>query len=61
MMAYISGSLFLLPIMHLTGIIHHWNEMNDSFFAGFLKGLIFTLVACGITIPFTKKGMVWKS
>ena len=61
MMAYVSGSLFLLPIMHLTGIIHHWNEMNDSFFAGFLKGLIFTLVACGITIPFTKKGMVWKS
>jgi hypothetical protein len=61
MMAYVSGSLLLLPFMHLTGVIHYWNGMNDSFVSGFLKGLIFTLVACGITIPFTKKGMVWKS
>lgn len=61
MMAYVSGSLLLLPIMHLTGIIHYWDEMNSSFLLGFLKGFLFTLVACGVTIPFTKKGMVWKS
>jgi predicted acyltransferase len=61
MMAYVSGSLLLLPLMHLTGLIHYWDEMNSNFFWGFLKGLLFTLVACGITIPFTKKGMVWKS
>lgn len=61
MMAYVSGSLLLLPLMHLTGVIHYWNGMNGSFFIGFLKGLLFTIVACGVTIPFTKKGMVWKS
>ncbi len=61
MMAYVSGSLLLLPLMHITGIIHYWNGMNGSFLSGFLKGLLFTLVACGITFPFTKKGMVWKS
>ncbi len=61
MMAYVSGSLLLLPLMHLTGVIQYWNGMNGSFLSGFLKGLLFTLVACGITFPFTKKGMVWKS
>jgi predicted acyltransferase len=61
MMAYVSGSLLLLPLMHLTGINHYWDGMNGSFFMGFLKGLLFTLLACGITFPFTKKGMVWKS
>ncbi len=61
MMAYVSGSLLLLPLMHLTGVIQYWNGMNGSFLSGFLKGLLFSLVACGITFPFTKKGMVWKS
>lgn len=61
MMAYVSGSLLLLPLMHLTGIIAYWDAMNGSFLLGFLKGLLFTLLACGVTIPFTKKGMVWKS
>lgn len=61
MMAYVSGSLLLLPIMHLVGISDYWDKMNSSFMMGFLKGLLFTLFACAITIPFTKKGLVWKS
>ena len=61
MMVYVSGSLLLLPLMHLTGIYSYWDGMNNSFLLGFLKGLLFTMAACGITIPFTKKGMVWKS
>ncbi len=61
MMAYVAGSLLLLPLMHLTGLIFYWDKMNSSFLLGFIKGLLFTIVACGITIPFTKKGMVWKS
>ena len=61
MMAYVTGSLFLIPIMNLTGIISYWDNMNSSFLLGFLKGFLFTLAACGFTIPFTKKGMTWKS
>lgn len=61
MMAYVSGSLFLLPVMQITGIYEAWSGMNDSAWIGFLKGLVFSVVACGITIPFTKKGMIWKS
>lgn len=61
MMAYVSGSLLLLPLMHLVGIYDYWNSMNTNFFMGFMKGLLFTLVACSITFPFTKKGFIWKS
>lgn len=61
MMAYVSGSLFLLPVMQITGIYEAWSGMNDSAWIGFLKGLVFSVVACGITIPFTKKEMIWKS
>ena len=61
MMVYVTGSLFLLPIMQLTGLKLYWDNMNNSFFLGFMKGLIFTIVACSITMPFTKKGMIWKS
>lgn len=61
MMAYVSGGLLVLPLLQLTGVYHIWSAMNQNAWLGFLKGLIFTLVACGITIPFTKKGMIWKS
>jgi predicted acyltransferase len=61
MMAYVSGSLLVLPLLQLTGVYDVLSAMNDNAWLGFLKGLIFTLIACGITIPFTKKGMIWKS
>ena len=61
MMAYVSGSLLLMPIMHLTGINTYWDDMNSNALLGFLKGFSFTMIVCLITIPFTKKGMTWKS
>ena len=61
MMAYVSGSLLVLPLLQLTGVYDLWSAMNQNAWMGFLKGFIFTLIACSITIPFTKKGMVWKS
>ena len=61
MMAYVSGSLLLMPIMHLTDINTYWDAMNSNSMLGFLKGFSFTMIVCLITIPFTKKGMIWKS
>lgn len=61
MMAYVSGGLLLLPLLQLTGLYDIWSSLHQNAWIGFLKGVIFTLVACGITIPFTKKGMIWKS
>ena len=61
MMAYVLGALLLLPIMKITGLYTYWNAMNSSAFMGFLKGFVYTMVVCLVTIPFTKKGLVWKT
>ncbi len=61
MMAYVSGSLLLMPIMHLTGISNYWDAMNCNATLAFLKGFSFTMIVCLISIPFTKKGLIWKS
>jgi predicted acyltransferase len=61
MMAYVTGGLLLGPVLKLTGLYDYWAAMNTNAWVGFLKGFLFTIIACGITIPFTKKGMIWKS
>lgn len=61
MMAYVLGALFLIPLLKLTGLYYYWNSMNTSWFFGFMKGFIFTIIVCGITVPFTKKGLIWKT
>jgi predicted acyltransferase len=61
MMAYVTGGLLLGPVLKLTGLYDHWAAMNTNAWMGFLKGFLFTMIACGITIPFTKRGMIWKS
>ncbi|MBA4259416.1 MAG: DUF5009 domain-containing protein [Chitinophaga sp.] len=61
MMAYVLGALLLIPFMKLTGLYPYWNSMNTNWFLGFMKGFVFTIIACGITIPFTKKGLIWKT
>ncbi|MBX9733329.1 MAG: DUF5009 domain-containing protein [Chitinophagaceae bacterium] len=61
MMAYVSGGLLILPLLHITGLYPLWNSMNTNVVSAFLKGFLYTLVVCGITIPFTKKGIVWRS
>jgi hypothetical protein len=61
MMAYVLGALLLIPFMKLTGLYPYWNSMNTNWFLGFMKGFVFTFIACGITIPFTKKGLTWKT
>lgn len=61
MMAYVSGTLLLLPIMKITGLYAYWSAMNNNIFMGCMKGIIYTLFVCLFTFPFTKKGLVWKT
>lgn len=61
MMAYVMGGLVLTPLLHLTGLYGIWSGMNQGFVMGLLKGLLFTVVACALTLPFTRKGITWKS
>ena len=61
MVAYVAGSLLLMPLMHLTGVITIFNHMNTNAWVGFLKGVLFTGVVSLITIFFTHKKWFWKT
>lgn len=61
MIAYIAGSNFVMPILALTGLSTLLNYMLINPWLGFLKGLIFTLLAALVTSFFTKKKIFWRS
>ena len=61
MVAYVAGSLLLIPIMQLTGLNKYFDAMNTNAFVGFLKGVLFTGIVSLITIFFTKKGWFCKT
>jgi hypothetical protein len=61
MVAYVAGSLLLLPVLHLTGTIRIFEGMNANAGLGFLKGILFTGIVSFITIVFTKRGWFWKT
>jgi predicted acyltransferase len=61
LMAYMMGSLLVLPLLHVTGLYTYWNAMHTNPFIGFLKGLLFTLLVCIITNIFTKYKVILKT
>jgi len=61
MIAYISGSNFVMPVLALTGLSTILNNLLINPWLGFLKGLIFTLLAALVTSFFTKKKIFWRS
>lgn len=61
MIAYIAGSNFVMPILALTGLSTLLNYLLINPWLGFLKGLIFTLLAAVVTSFFTKKKIFWRS
>jgi Domain of unknown function (DUF5009) len=61
MVAYIAGSLLLLPLMSITHTKSFWDAMNSGAFMGFMKGLVFTGIVSLITIFFVKRKWFWKT
>ncbi len=61
MVAYVAGNLVVLPLLALTQTRHYWDALNQNFFMGFMKGVIFTAVVSVITIWFVKKKWFWKT
>ncbi len=61
MVAYVAGNLLLLPLLHLTNTKQLWDAMNQNFFMGLMKGVIFTGIVSLITILFVKKKWFWKT
>ena len=61
MVAYVAGNLVLLPLLQLTQTKTYWDAMNQNFFMGFMKGVLFTGVVSLITIFFVKRKWFWKT
>lgn len=61
MVAYVTGSLLLLPILQLTHAKQYWDAMNQHFFMGLMKGLLFTAVVSLVTIFFVRRKWFWKT
>lgn len=61
MVAYVAGNLLLLPILSLTHIKPYWDALNENFFMGLLKGILFTTTVGIITIFFVKRKWFWKT
>lgn len=61
MIAYISGSNIVMPILALTGLSTILNYLLINPWFGFLKGLIFTLLCALVTSLFTKKKLFWRT
>jgi predicted acyltransferase len=61
MIAYVAGNLVLLPLLQLTQTKQYWDAMNQNFFMGLMKGLVFTGIVSLITIFFVKRKWFWKT
>jgi hypothetical protein len=61
LLAYVAGSLLVLPLLQLTGLMDDWSALNSSGFTALLKGLLFTAAVAGITLLANRLGWVWRS
>lgn len=61
MVAYVAGNLLLTPLLHLTGAVKLFDEMNNNAWIGFLRGVLFTGIVSLLTIFFTKRKWFWKT
>lgn len=61
LLAYVAGSLLLLPLLHLTGLYPLWAGLTDNAGQALLRGLLFTAAVSALTLICTHRGWVWKS
>ena len=61
MVAYVAGSLLVLPLLALSHTRIFWDGMVQNAWMGFLKGVFFTGAVSLVTILFVKKKWFWKT
>jgi len=61
MIAYVTGSLLLTPLLRITTASQWLDAMNTNPWLGFLKGVIFTAIVSLVTVFCTKKKWFWKT
>lgn len=61
MLAYVAGNLLLLPVLELTETKAYWDGMNQNFWMGLMKGVLFTGLVSILTVFCVRKGWFWKT
>lgn len=61
MLAYVAGSLLVLPLLSLSGIKFYWDNLTHSPLQGVLKGLLFTGAVMLITRYSVKRKWFWRT
>lgn len=61
MIAYVSDSLIVIPLLQLTGIYNLFELMGTNPWLGFLKGVIITALCMLVTSVFTRLKWFWKT
>jgi len=61
MVAYMTGNLLLIPLLHLTGLMTVLNSLNTTAWGGLLRGIIFTGIVSLVTLLFVQRKWYWKT
>lgn len=61
MVAYVTGNLLLIPLLHLTGAMTAFMALDNTIITGFLKGCMFTAIVSVVTVFTVKKKWFWKT
>ena len=61
MLAYVAGSLCLLPLLRLSGLHEPWSALNGSALAALAKGLLFTAGVSLLTLAANRLRIVWRA
>lgn len=61
LVAYVAGSLLLLPLFALGNVLDQWGTWAHTPWQGLLKGIIFTAMVSALTLYFNQKKWIWRS
>lgn len=61
MVAYVAGSLLILPLLQLMGLKLYWDSMQQNAWMGFFKGVVFTAAVSLLTVWFVRRKWFWKT
>jgi predicted acyltransferase len=61
MIAYVAGSLFLIPLLKLTGLHSLLDNLKHTSFESLLRGLVFTALVIAVAAAATRLRLRWKT
>ncbi len=61
MVAYVTGSLLIHPLLQLSGLWQYFSVFTQSAWLGFVQGIILTALAVLVTMFFTKINFLWRT